>query len=378
MIVHFQSTTSKESKRRSSVNMEKIILHLIDITFEDPKGINTHSMLTKNWYTSETSVQALNLDNVKLFLIQADAFNTIHFRKMTNLMIRSRIEFLHEGTFNGLNNLKVLSLVNTKIKIFVKNILAPLRSLEWFVMDCGIDEKHPLEIHVDNLFGAGNFSKINQLSIFNCNLRTTIDRSTFIGITNISILLLELNRIEVIGDRSFDTVFPTLNQLSLAMNDLKTLPADIFSMSKRKTIIEIDENPWHCDCKLENLRLFLLRSEHIFLPSIVCNSPKKYAGQKLIAMPPLCIDHSLSTKSPTAAERATENDAQLIPNDEEHTPHLIHDFEVNLTTGNSLLPMTLLVYVPKHTSNSAVTQDLLNGKWAHFLLFHFWLLFLWF
>ena len=189
---------------------------------------------------------------------------------------------------------------------------------------------------------------------------------------------MEQNRIEVIGDRSFDTVFPTLNQLSLAMNDLKTLPADIFSMAKLKTIIDIDENPWHCDCKLENLRIFLLRSENIFLPSIVCSSPKKYAGQKLIAVTSLCIDYSLPTKTPTEAECAAENDAQLIPDDEEHTPHLAHDYEVNLTTGNSIIPMTLLVYVPKHTSNSAVTQDLLDGKWAHFLVFHLFLFFLWF
>lgn len=366
--------------------MQKINLYLKEITHDQLARNDIFPSFTKNWYTvKQTEVQELEFDHVKLHFIKTDAFNAIQFQNMIVLTIRSAISYLFDGAFNGLSNLKQLVLIKTYIKNFLPNILVPLQSLELFIMECINDDENLSSMFIDNLFGSADMSKINHISIFNCNLNRTITQSTFKALINITDLTLESNQIRQIGQRSFDTIFPILKHLSLAMNELKTLPEGIFNMANTATGIELAQNPWHCDCKLDHLRTFLRFSQDASSESIFCSTPNEYTGLKLIDLQSLCVDNNHSVKFQTEIESSAENehsavtsteekDENLVFAEKEHNAQQVHEHKVNRTTDNtnsssSLVPMIVIMHVPKNASNSAVTQYHFAGQFKYLLVF---------
>lgn len=112
--------------------------------------------MSKNWLNITVSVIKLNLDNLALFQIEKDAFDTIQFEKLSELKIRSFIKFIFNGAFNGLNNLKTLILIDTQLTGFLPKLLEPLQSLEYF----SLQKCMPKEISIDNLFGTINLHSV--------------------------------------------------------------------------------------------------------------------------------------------------------------------------------------------------------------------------
>lgn len=320
-----------------------IDLNLKNIRFESKE-------LSKNWLNITKSVVKLHLNSLILHWIQKDAFDTIQFEKLSELKIQSCIQFFFDGAFNGLGNLKILSLINTQIIGFPKKLLEPLRSLEWFSMQ----ECLPQEISIDNLFGPVNLPNIEKVEILNCNLSTTINDKTFSGLTNVNELILERNNIVEIGQRSFDIVLQTLHNLRLTTNQLKSLPNLIFKNAiKSHTKINLQRNPWRCDCKLEHLRRFVIYAKNIDIDQIICNTPKMYAEKKLGLLSPLC-------------PIAPSNESNVIAS----SAHIEYGTNHVGSTKNSPKNLNLVIYLPKKIGNGSGIHLHLTIQLVFVIFFH--------
>lgn len=263
-----------------------------------------------DWFTVVVDVKCLTMFDLNAYKIEKDAFNAKQFIDLNDLEIWSRITEFEDGVFIGLGNLKRLTLRGIQVNKFNSKALEPLITLEHFTMENCINLESAPNFAVDNLFGTIAMPRMKRVKVTKCNLKKTITDSTFSGLTEINELLLMDNEIECIGPRSFDIVFNKLEFLSLAANKLKSLPVSIFEKARGHMVsIKLDENNWHCDCDLEDLRKYMQYSESKDLKEAICMTPTKYAGQKIFKLPSLCFEMPLPEPVQTSI---------VFPDDEEN------------------------------------------------------------
>lgn len=256
-------------------------MSLIDISF----GETSHNqVLRSGWFNVENlTVKSLEMENLNVYLIDDDAFNSNAFWTLEYLKIFDvPLEMLKEKTFNGLKSLKYLYLYKLLLINIHSNVLAPMLNLETLeIYDCGENK-----INIDNLFGYTDMYNLENVYVHNCIFKEKITDKTFTGLSAISILLLESNAIKEIAPNSFDRVLKTVKRLSLGSNILTSIPKYLFE-TKRKVWINLQSNLWHCDCHMENLRKFHQSSTVVFV-GLICNTPPKYNGEYLSGCPNLC------------------------------------------------------------------------------------------
>lgn len=310
--------------QRFPQNRPSINLFLKKIDFG---GVTTEDFMPnirKNWLTVQVTVKYLHLDDLVANAIQTDAFNSLQFVYLDELVIQSRIQYFFDGAFKGLNHLKRLTLRHIQVySSFHALTFVPLKTLEWFTMENCFEPVQQLS--VDSLF-AINHPHLMQIKIMECNLGRTITDKTFTGLANINELMLTCDQIEQIGPKSFDVALERLKCLNLTGNRLKTLPDNIFYEPQGFAIsIVLDDNPWHCDCLMENLRKFIQNSNDDDLKGVTCETPIEWHGQSIFDLPSLCIETpSLSVQ--------TEFLSAESPNLSPLTTNIITPTEIKLAT----------------------------------------------
>lgn len=396
LCLYFQSFPralfSPDSTERNPITLSLKGIYFSNIAKKDIAALN------ERWFTVSERVLSLHLDNLEVSLIGPYAFNTKHFETLKELTITSKItHYIFSNAFNGLENLVSLSLYDMKITGFASETLAPLQSLEKFSMQrCNARHKKFL-LSIDRLF-ATNLPNLERIEISRCNLSTTITNSTFVGLQNISFLNLTENHIEQLGQGSFDSIFRTLKTLNLAANDLKSIPKQIFSKAKGTGIkIFLQDNPWHCDCDLENFRRFLQFSQNIDPQQIICKTPKNLAGKQLYVIPSLCSgaltppENAIIHNGDSHKHFSSFNDedslklfdeSQQKPSSEATNHHAInrddsHEIHNYMPTDSHIVNLTVVVYVPKETTNDSVIQLFLVVHSIYLLFFHLGWFFFW-
>lgn len=249
------------------------------------KGIKT---LQRKWFRSLVQLKVLSLKEIEINDIEDDAFNDSQFESLEELgFFRTPIQFLREGTFNGLKNLLKLRFSAVNFIGFSKNVLATVPKLTTLIIErCGSKK-----LMIDNLFGSNPIRNLINLRIIECNLKDTITESTFKSLKGIISLSLSQNRIERIGNRSFDIIFPTLRHLHLGWNGMKSLGGKLFKTRGRQFPIQISANgnPWHCDCELESFRQ-RIKKTNLKFDNITCLTPPENAGVILNFANSLCVE----------------------------------------------------------------------------------------
>lgn len=246
--------------------------------------------LSKNWLTVKLTLYALSLNKANVVKVYENAFDTPQFVSMRMLMVSNTpISELCTGAFNGLNNLQKITFSNVKLYQFEAKILAPTPNLmSFFMKNCG-----KKQLNVDNLFGSVPMHRLEEITIQNCNLNDSITEKTFSNLYKIDRLKLGSNKITTIAPNAFDVPLQSLRTLNLKNNQLKSLPMHLFAKNvMSKIVINLNENPWHCDCKLDDLRQFLQLKNDLKFGKIICQSPSEFAGQKLEHCPSLCNTNS--------------------------------------------------------------------------------------
>lgn len=252
----------------------------------------------------------LQLREIDVTEIENGAFSQLIFWNLEYLEIFDvPLKILKSGTFNRLRLLKLLSMSGLKLNKIEKNVLDPMNNLEGFMLiQCG-DEK----ISLDNFFGASKLFNLKIIAVQQCDLSDTITNRTFTSIPAIKTLSLSSNNIQTIGPRSFDSVLKTVQFIHLGWNSLKSIPNGLFK-TNRSVSIDFTDNPLHCDCKMEHLRIFEEITNNVNFSNIICYSPDKYHGIPLRNCPDLCEEIStsiLNTEKPPI---------RLIWNDDEEQP----------------------------------------------------------
>lgn len=248
--------------------------------------------------------------------IETDAFIDNQFRSLNRLeMILMPLEIIHKGAFNGLTKLKYMKISNVKLHTFGEKLFQPIYNLQMFILfECG-----PHTISVDNLFARVTLKHLKQVLIQNCILGNTIVKTTFWGLRNIDTLGLISNQIDKIGPFSFDLVLGTLTNLLLSLNDLTTLPRNLFRTARKDTIkIDLRYNEWHCDCDIEDLRQIVQSKTNLKFSEIKCASPPELAGVELKYSLPLCSSALYEASMLTWRDEHSVDGNFNIDNDDQH------------------------------------------------------------
>lgn len=245
------------------------------------------NQLIPYWFPVKKPIWELEIRDSSLYLIRPNAFNANEFSTLIRLHLVNlpNIRILRNETFNGLNNLRFLSLQKINIHYVTPNILYPCPNIEYFRINNWSND-------VQNFTSFTGFKKLKKLTNirFNSNnFKNTIKENTFSGLVAVKYIFLDRNQIEVIGENSFDRVNSTLKLLSLTENRLKTIPYGLFDFlfeKERQTIrISLHHNEWNCSCQSEYLHNMLRKFPLTF--NVVkprCGSPINLHNQDIMSI----------------------------------------------------------------------------------------------
>lgn len=198
-----------------------------------------------------SKLRELWLRNNPIESIPSYAFNRVPSLMRLDLGELRKLEYISDGAFEGLINLKYLNLGMCNIRGEMPN-LTPLVGLE------------ELEIS-ENLFPE-------------------IKPGSFRGLTSLKKLWIMNSQIGVIERNAFDDL-SSLVELNLAHNNLSSLPHNLFSPLKYLVELHLHHNPWNCGCD----SLWLARWLRQFIPTNStccgrCHSPAHMRGRQLVEL----------------------------------------------------------------------------------------------
>ncbi|XP_036432678.1 leucine-rich repeat-containing protein 4 [Colossoma macropomum] len=196
-----------------------------------------------------SKLRELWLRNNPIESIPSYAFNRVPSLMRLDLGELRKLEYISDGAFEGLVNLKYLNLGMCNIRGEMPN-LNPLLALE------------ELEIS-ENFFPE-------------------IKPSSFKGLTSLKKLWIMNSKIGLIERNAFDDL-TSLVELNLAHNNLSSLPHDLFAPLKYLVELHLHHNPWNCGCD----SLWLARWLRDYIPTNStccgrCHSPAHMRGRQLV------------------------------------------------------------------------------------------------
>uniref|UniRef100_A0A8C6WT82 Leucine rich repeat containing 4.1 n=1 Tax=Neogobius melanostomus TaxID=47308 RepID=A0A8C6WT82_9GOBI len=225
-------------------------------------GRNAIRQIEVGAFNGLTSLNTLELFDNRLTVVPSGAFE--YLSKLRELWLRNnpiesipsyafnqlrKLEYISEGAFEGLQNLKYLNLGMCNIRGDLPN-LSPLKGLE------------ELEIS-ENLFPR-------------------IKPGSFKGLRALKKLWVMNSQITVIERNAFDDL-SSLVELNLAHNNLSAVPHDLFSPLRFLVELHLHHNPWNCGCEAVWLARWL--REYIPTNSTCCgrcHSPASMRGRQLV------------------------------------------------------------------------------------------------
>ncbi|NWH77642.1 LRRC4 protein, partial [Piaya cayana] len=208
------------------------IRHIEVGAFNGLASLNTLELFD-NWLTVIPSgafeylskLRELWLRNNPIESIPSYAFNRVPSLMRLDLGELKKLEYISEGAFEGLYNLKYLNLGTCNIKDMPN--LTPLVGLEELEMS-------------GNHFPA-------------------IKPGSFHGLKSLKKLWIMNSQISLIERNAFDEL-TALVELNLAHNNLSSLPHDLFAPLRYLVELHLHHNPWACDCDILWLAWWLRES----------------------------------------------------------------------------------------------------------------------
>lgn len=261
------------------------------LTLMDFPVIAGRRTMAKQWFQMKANVKIFILTDTTLNVIEDDAFNAEQFVDLHKLVMEDvTIDTIKANAFRGLIYLTDIYLSGLKMLQFAETTLVTVPHLNnLHLLNCG-----PNKLTL-NLFQCDQLNQLKSVCIENCNLHKTIGQKTFSSLGNIKQLRLPSNQIIEIGVKSFIDLYDTLNHLDLSGNKLISIPAELYEMRNMPITLNLNGNPWHCNCAMEILRIFLQNTQTATSFEITCQTPLKYSRKELKHLPYLCNDTQISS-----------------------------------------------------------------------------------
>ncbi|XP_035676354.1 carboxypeptidase N subunit 2-like isoform X3 [Branchiostoma floridae] len=218
-------------------------------------SFNHLSNLSADMFTWLANLEFLSLDNNEISDIQAGTFNSTPQLRDLGLY-GNKLTKLSADMFTGLENLQTLWLSNNEISDIPFGTFTSTPQLTWLYM--------------------GN------------NKLTSLRSDMFRGLGNLMTLYLNNNEISDIQAGTFNSM-PQLVILDLQNNRLTVLNAEMFAELSAISVniarhsfegININNNPWQCDCRMLPCRQKMTGS-HPFENQIICEGPSNFRGVRL-------------------------------------------------------------------------------------------------
>ncbi|CAH4037742.1 leucine-rich repeat-containing protein 24 [Pieris brassicae] len=189
----------------------------------------------------DPATQVLDLSGNNLQILPQEAFARTGLVNLQRVYLKScNIGQINDRAFKGLTNLVELDLSN--------NLLTQIPSYSFkdapFLRDLALAHNPILKIHSDALNNLGSLVK------------------------------LDLSRCEI-RDIAADVFrnLHSLESLKLNGNNLRELPLSSLEKLEKLRVIDLSENPWICDCRLRDLKMWL--ANHKLFSSPSCSAPPR-------------------------------------------------------------------------------------------------------
>eukprot|EP00058_Branchiostoma_floridae_P027818 XP_002613309.1 hypothetical protein BRAFLDRAFT_68275 [Branchiostoma floridae] len=250
--------------------------------------------LRPNMFTGLRNLQQLRLDNNEINGIQGGTFNpTSNLRNL--YLYHNYLATLRSEMFEGMGNLQILWLNSNEINDIQAGTFTPTQQLVTLRLD-----RNKLTKLISNMFtGLGNLQNL----WLNSSDINDIEAGTFSPTPQLTTLYLHRNRLKLIKADIFSNLlhlktfhvsynnietFPTevlwtippLTSLELQNNRMMTLPRAAYDKLSSISDVNIDNNPWRCDCEIVPFRL-KMNGSNSFENQITCSHPHNLNGQRL-------------------------------------------------------------------------------------------------
>ncbi|XP_077286303.1 uncharacterized protein LOC143911325 [Arctopsyche grandis] len=227
--------------------------------------------LSQNWIsTTSFRISYLDLISTEIKSIENNAFKGYAFEELILLQLQEmKIDTLEEGTFEGLQSLRGLSLSKCEVNNINQNALKAVASnLELMYM---VFMKLPL--NPKNLTGSVPLPRLTEVGLV-YNKIPSLDAESFSHI-NPEFVYLHWNQIESIGCGTFEKM-TSLKKLWLDSNRLTTMNSCVLGNavinSLGQNVMTIGDNSWNCNCELNWLKQLKIQKKLYGIPRCASHS----------------------------------------------------------------------------------------------------------
>lgn len=202
--------------------------------------------------------------------------------------INVHISEIGYSAFNNLYSVEHLILKDSFVQSFSYGSLDFIaKTLKYFEYA----ELYTQSRNIQNITGHTNLYKLTDITI-HANLSSTLNSSTFTGLTKVYSLILADCQIEYIFPNAFDPIVHTIGIIDLTHNKLKRFSSELlqpFIDNFSRSVFRFDANPWHCDCDLIAFARSVRDRRQMFSGDLICLTPNRFKNSKL-ALTDYCAD----------------------------------------------------------------------------------------
>ncbi|XP_061677253.1 trophoblast glycoprotein b [Syngnathoides biaculeatus] len=227
--------------------------------------------------------------NSKLLLITGNNISSInedsfpsHLELLTELDLSDNgMEAVQEMVFKNLPNLERLDLSSNKIKKISEKAFPPENKLQVLNLSRSF-HNHSSVNELLNILENGKLFQLTVLDLSH-NPLVLLPHDVFRGLSNLVNLSLQNSSIVSIPDGILKV--PRLQDLDLRYNSLRTLPSTTLSEFSLKPDLHIrlEGNPWHCDCFIVDMLVWLKNSTRVTdMMNLTCADPERLRRRPLV------------------------------------------------------------------------------------------------
>ncbi|XP_078598763.1 uncharacterized protein LOC144874468 [Branchiostoma floridae x Branchiostoma japonicum] len=270
-------------------------------------GNNVTSILqaTHNVFDCVNGLQYLHLSIGHMKVIPPNVFDNLS--RLIHLYLHiNEISSIPLDAFANLSLLRRLRLESNQITDIQPGTFSNLRRLQDLYLNSNL---------ISNIESAtfSNLHQLQELYLYS-NQITAIQSGAFSNLPQLRHLRLENNKLHTISPGLL-TGLGNLQELQLQNNQIATLPLVAYDKLSSITTVNINNNPWQCDCRMVPFRMKMTGS-HSFENQTMCEGPNNFHGQKLIDINP----EDLICEEPTMVRFEMSGDTTLFQG---QTLHLV-------------------------------------------------------